>query len=80
MLVARQTTWLEDHYLLAAHNFLLAATQYLEAICIHNLNRWHAIMMDPLIVDVLTVYNIMYRIMCVFTYTYSHNITICQIG
>jgi hypothetical protein len=48
----------EDHYLFAAHNSLftvLTAIQYLEAICIHNLKRRHAIMMDPLVMDVVTV-------------------------
>jgi hypothetical protein len=33
----------------------LTATEYLEAICIHNLKRHYAIMMDPLIMDVVTV-------------------------
>jgi len=57
-LIARPTARLEDHCLLAAHNFLfsiLTLTQYLEAICIHNLKRCRAIVMDPLIMDVMTV-------------------------
>jgi len=44
--------------LFATHNSLfsiLTATEYLEAFCIHNLKRLHAIMMDPLIMDVVTV-------------------------
>jgi len=52
------TVRLVDHCLFAAHNFLftiLTATRYLEAICIHKLKRWHAIMMDPLVMDVVTV-------------------------
>jgi len=44
--------------LFATHNSvfsILTATEYLEAICIHNLKMRHAIMMDPLIIDVVTV-------------------------
>jgi hypothetical protein len=60
LLAPHQTTRLLDHYLLAAHNFLfsiLTATQYLEAIIIHNLKMCHAMVMvmDPLIMDVVTV-------------------------
>jgi hypothetical protein len=58
MVVARHITRLEDHCLLAAHKFLfiiLAATQYLEAICIHNLKKCHAMVMDPLVMEVVTV-------------------------
>jgi hypothetical protein len=44
--------------LFATHNSLfiiLTATEYLEAICIHNLKRHNDIMMDPLIIDVVSV-------------------------
>jgi len=46
------------HCLFAAHIFLfgiLTDTQYLEAIYIHKLKMCHAILMDPLIMDVVTV-------------------------
>jgi hypothetical protein len=53
------TTRLEDHYQLAAHNFLfsiLTANEYLEAVCIHKLKRCHTMVMGPLIMDVVTVW------------------------
>jgi len=57
-LTARLTARLENYCLLAAHNFLfriITATQYQEAICIHNLKMHHSMVMDPLIMDVVTV-------------------------
>jgi hypothetical protein len=59
MLATRLTARLEDHCFFAAHNCLfsiLTATKYLEAICIHNLKRWQAMVMDPLVMDVVTVW------------------------
>jgi hypothetical protein len=34
---------------------ILTATQYQETICIHKLKMLHAIVMDPLIMDAVTV-------------------------
>jgi hypothetical protein len=42
----------------ASHNILfsiLTAAEYLEAICIQNLKRHYAMVMDPLIMDIVTV-------------------------
>jgi len=53
----KPTARLEDPCLFAAHNFLfsiLIATQYVEAICIHNLNRRQVVVKDPLM-EVVTV-------------------------
>jgi len=47
-----------ERCLFAAHNFLfsiLTDTQYLEAIYIHKLKMCQTIVMDPLIMDVVTV-------------------------
>jgi hypothetical protein len=57
-LTACLTARLEDHCLLGAHNFLfniLTATQYMEATYIHNLKKCHAMVMDPLVMEVVTV-------------------------
>jgi hypothetical protein len=51
---------LQDHCLLAAHNFLfsiLTATEYLETICIHKLKMHQAMVMGPLIMDVVAVWS-----------------------
>ena len=51
-------TRLEDRCLFATHNLLfsiLTATEYMEAICVHNLKMRHAMLMDPLTMDVVTV-------------------------
>jgi hypothetical protein len=59
LLAPRPTARLEDHYLLAAHNFLfsiLTANEYLETICIHKLKRHHTMVMGPLIMDVVIVW------------------------